>query len=819
MIYTYVELIKYKLDVFVKFINYYLSEIIFITVCYVAINMLLNSYAIVANIFYSAKQKLKTCKLVNRRISQWENSLYTNLVITIYNSDIFKRILIMTTTILSIPGLDCPAEEQLIRNVLKSFTEISKLEFNFIRQELSVTHTFSNLDIIKNAISSIGMEAFERQKDLSESAKVKLPFKQISLIAIALIFAISAELLGYFMPQHANVVLCFSLIAILLTGKETLRKGFIAIKNFTLNINFLMVIAIVGAFIIGEWPEAAMVTTLFALAELIERYSLDKARHAIDALTSMAPATALVKTSSGEWQEIAADKVRVDDIVRVKPGERIALDGLLISGQSSVNQAAVTGESLPVTKQVGDIVYAGTLNERGSFEFKVSAAADATLLAKIIHTVESAQAIKAPTQRFVDNFSRAYTPLMVILALLIATIPPLFFAAPLHEWIVKALVVLIIACPCALVISTPVTVVSALAAAAKNGLLIKGGSYLEMGHKLKAIAFDKTGTLTQGKPVVTDVINLDGSQQTLWIAASLNTNSEHPIAGAILSKARVSADINTLAEVEQFEALVGKGVYGIINQIEYWVGNHSLVHDRSVCSAEIEQTLTELEQAGKTTVVVMTKAQVIGIIAVADSLRASSKQAITELKSLGIATMLLTGDNVITANSIGKSLGIDEVHANLLPEDKMTLVTSFAKRYGKVGMIGDGINDARALASADIGFTLGGGGTDIALETADVVLMDNQLTKLAEFIKLSKKTMQILIQNISLAIGIKLIFFVLALLGIANLWMAVFADMGTSMLVIFNGLRILRIKSAPPATHNHVHGNCSHHHKHAHGTV
>jgi Cd2+/Zn2+-exporting ATPase len=720
---------------------------------------------------------------------------------------------------LSIPGLDCPAEEQLIRNVFNKYTEISKLEFNFIRQELSVTHSFSNLDTIKNAIISIGMQAFERQKDLSESAKVKLPFKQISLLAVALIFALSAELLAYLLPQQSNLVLYFSLIAILLTGKETLRKGFIALRNFTLNINFLMVIAIMGAFIIGEWPEAAMVTTLFALAELIERYSLDKARHAIDALTSMAPATALVKTSSGDWQEIAADEVKVDDIVRVKPGERIALDGILISGQSSVNQAAVTGESLPVTKQVGDVVYAGTLNERGSFEFKVSSAADATLLAKIIHTVESAQAIKAPTQRFVDNFSRIYTPLMVIIALLIATIPPLFFAASLHEWIVKALVVLIIACPCALVISTPVTVVSALAAAAKNGLLIKGGSYLEMGHQLKAIAFDKTGTLTQGKPVITDVINLDDSQQTLWIAASLNTNSEHPIAGAILSKAQVGDNLNTLAEVEQFEALVGKGVYGIINQVEYWVGNHSLVHDRSVCSAEIEQTLAELEQAGKTTVVVMTKTQVVGIIAVADSLRASSKQAIAELKSLGIATMLLTGDNIITANSIGKSLGIDEVHANLLPEDKMTLVTAFAKRYGKVGMIGDGINDAPALASADIGFTLGGGGTDIALETADVVLMDNQLTKLTEFIRLSQKTMQILIQNISLAIGIKLIFFVLALLGIANLWMAVFADMGTSMLVIFNGLRILRVKSASPATHSHVYGNCSHHHKHAHGTA
>lgn len=725
----------------------------------------------------------------------------------------------MTTTILSIPGLDCPAEEQLIRNVLKSLTEISKLEFNFIRQELSITHSFANLDTIKDTISSIGMEAFERQKDLNESAKVKLPFKQILLITIALIFAISAELLGYFMPQQSNLVLYFSLMAILLTGKETLRKGLVAIKNFTLNINFLIVIAIVGAFLIGEWPEAAMVTTLFALAELIERYSLDKARHAIDALTSMAPATALVKTSSGDWLEIAADKVKIDDIVRVKPGEKIALDGVLISGQSNVNQAAVTGELLPITKQIGDVVYAGTLNERGSFEFKVSAAADATLLAKIIHTVESAQAIKAPTQRFVDSFSRIYTPLMVIIALLIAIIPPLFFAASLHEWIVKALVVLIIACPCALVISTPVTVVSALAAAAKNGLLIKGGSYLEMGHKLKAIAFDKTGTLTQGKPVVTDVIHLDDNQQTLWIAASLNTNSEHPIAGAVLSKAQVSQNIIPLAVVAQFEAVVGKGVYGIINQVEYWVGNHSLVHDRSVCSAEIEQILTELEQAGKTTVVVMTKTQVIGIIAVADSLRVSSKQAIAGLKNLGIATMLLTGDNVITANSIGKSLGVDEVHANLLPEDKMTLVSNFAKLYGKVGMIGDGINDAPALASADIGFTLGGGGTDIALETADVVLMDNQLTRLAEFIKLSKKTMQILVQNISLAIGIKLIFFILALLGIANLWMAVFADMGTSMLVIFNGLRILRVKSPPQVTHSHTHGKCSHHHNHAQGTI
>lgn len=721
----------------------------------------------------------------------------------------------MTTTIFSVPGLDCPAEEQLIRNALHKLNEIEKLEFNFIRQELSVTHTFDALDPIQDAIAAIGMEAFERQKNLTNSVKVKLPLKQLIIISLALALAISAEVLGYLLPKQDGMIMGFSLLAVLLTGKETLRKGLIAIRNLTLNINFLMIVAISGAFAIGEWPEAAMVTALFALAELIERYSLDKARHAIDALTSMAPATALVKTVTGEWQTLNVEEIAFDSIVRVKPGERIALDGILISGQSSVNQAAVTGESIPVTKQTGDVVYAGTLNERGSFDFQVSATADATLLAKIIYTVESAQAIKAPTQRFVDNFARIYTPLMVILAVLIATIPPLFFAAPFYEWLVKALVVLVIACPCALVISTPVTVVSALAAAAKLGLLVKGGSYLEAGHKLKAIAFDKTGTLTQGKPVVTDVINLDNTQQPLWIAASLNATSEHPIAGAILDKAKLNQHLAKLADVSQFEAIAGKGVYGVINQSEYWVGNHSLVHDSSVCNAEVERILDKLEQAGKTTVVVMTKYGVVGIIAVADKVRSSSAAAIAALKKAGITTVMLTGDNIITANAIGQTLGIDQVHANLLPVDKMDLVKKLTARYGSVGMVGDGINDAPALASADIGFTLGANSTDIAIETADIVLMDENLTKIADFVLLSKKTLRVLTQNISLAIGVKLIFLTLAFLGLANLWMAVFADMGTSLLVIFNGLRIL---NTSPNKTRHIHsGKCSHGHMLSHG--
>lgn len=703
----------------------------------------------------------------------------------------------MKTTIFNIPGLCCPAEEKLIRNKLKHIDGIDKLEFNFISQELTLTHNSIDSNIIINAIKDGGMQAKVKNKG-DVKRKIRQPLTSYInwvLISIAGIMALSAEIYSYIsQTEKSYLVMSLSLVAIFLVGKETFRKGWLALRSLTLNINFLMMLAIAGAIIIGEWPEAAMVTVLFALAELVERYSLDKARHAIEGLMEMAPEEALVKVDDN-WKVVPVAEVSLNNTIKVKPGDKIPLDGIVLFGHSSVNQAPITGESIPVEKNIDDHVYAGTINEHGSFEFKVTALSDSTLLAKIIHAVEEAQSVKAPTQRFVDQFSKYYTPTMVIIAILVAAIPPLFFAEPLYPWFAKALVLLVIACPCALVISTPVTIVSALAAAAKLGLLIKGGAYLENGYKLRVIAFDKTGTLTQGKPQITNIVTLNNinEKELLLIAASLDTHSEHPVARAIVNSYQQESN-EPLLLVNKFNAIPGNGVSGYIDGAIYYVGNHRLAETNGICNSDIESQLRILEQEGKTTVIISTDKQVLGIIAVADSVRSTSAKAIKELHQLGIKTVMITGDNQITAETIGKAVGIDKVYANMLPESKLDIINQLIKKYEFVGMVGDGINDAPALASANIGFAIGNEGTDIALETADIAFMENNLSKLPAFINLSKKASITLKQNISFAIIVKVIFFILAMAGKATLWMAVLADMGSSLVVIFNGLKLLRYK-------------------------
>ncbi|MCC2645174.1 MAG: heavy metal translocating P-type ATPase, partial [Burkholderiales bacterium] len=585
----------------------------------------------------------------------------------------------MNTTIFKVPGLDCPAEEALIRNKLKNINEIKDLQFNFINQELKITHNLSTVKTIQTAIAEIGMQA--NLKDTATSAKPlnaskKANFKKWLLIIVSGILALAAEITAYIQgSEKSALVFVLSLLAIALTGGPTFKKGFIALRTVTLNINFLMMVAICGAVLIGEWPEAAMVTVLFTLAEVIERYSLDKSRMAIEKLMELAPETALVK-SLDSWETKPIKLIQLDDTVKVKPGDKIPLDGIITNGQSMINEAPITGESMPVSKNIGDIVYAGTINENGSFEFKVTAEAANTLLAKIVLSVEEAQADRAPTQRFVDQFSKIYTPIMVVLAILIALIPPLVFSAPFYPWIAKALILLVIACPCALVISTPVTVVSGLAAAAKLGLLIKGGTYLENGHKLQAIALDKTGTLTQGKPAVTDIVAFNNitNEQLLTIAASLDTHSEHPVAYAIVNHWESKNIKDSLLEVDQFLAIPGRGVTGYIENKQYYVGNHKLAEENGICNAEVESVLEKIEQEGKTTVVISTSRQVLGIIAVSDSLRPSSKEAISRLRKIGVKTIMLTGDNKIMAQTIGKQVGIDEVNANMLPEDKLAII-------------------------------------------------------------------------------------------------------------------------------------------------
>lgn len=706
----------------------------------------------------------------------------------------------MSEITLYIPKMDCPEEIKLIKSKLHSTQGIQQLTFNLIRQEMTITH--ENLDIVKiqNTLQSLGMDSHVKStaSELKQSkGNQGVTKKDWIIIGLSGLLALSGEIIALkTQTEYSIPVILLSVTSMLVGGRQTFLKGLRAMRHFNLNMNFLMSIAIIGAVAIGEWPEAAMITFLFALAELIEVYSLDRARHAIHNLMEIAPDTACVKEAQG-WRVKPVMEITLDDIIWVRPGERIPLDGVITKGQSTINQAPITGESMPVDKTLDDVVFAGTINEVGSFEFKVTSQPGDTLLAKIIRAVQQAQSERAPAQRFVDQFAKYYTPIMVLLAILVAIIPPLLLNAAFQPWFYKALVLLVIACPCALVISTPVTIVSALAAAAKHGILIKGGTYLERGHLLKAIAFDKTGTLTQGKPVVTDLIpSTLTARETLQLAASLDAHSEHPVAKAVVTFWNKSATENDLLPVDQFEAIPGRGVTGIINGQRYYLGNHRLAEEKRICSDETENQLKQLEEMGKTTIVLGTEKKVICILAVADTPRENSKEVIMLLHRLGLKSIMITGDNPITAQAIAKHLGIDDVRANLLPEDKLKVIDELQTKYGTVGMIGDGINDAPALAKASIGFAMGHGGTDIALETADIALMDDNLDKLPYFIKLSKRTWWKLVENISLSIGIKVIFFILALLGWATLWMAVFADMGASLIVVLNGLAILKFGAA-----------------------
>jgi Cd2+/Zn2+-exporting ATPase len=660
---------------------------------------------------------------------------------------------------------------------------------------LTVGHNLNSLDAIESALGSIGMQAVLQsgQTSTKDSSIEPIPKTNWWPLAVAGITATLAEIMELLQLGNQWIVIALVIASIASGGLTTYKKGWIALKNGNLNINALMSIAVTGAMAIGSWPEAAMVMFLFTLAEVIEAKSLDRARNAIRGLLDLTPETATVQKADGSWVLTDIKTIAVGALVRVRPGERIALDGILISGNSAVNQAPITGESLPVDKIVGDEVFAGTINQTGSFEYKVTAEATHSTLARIIHAVEAAQGSRAPTQRFVDQFAKIYTPAVFLLAVLVAVLPPLLMAQSWQEWIYKALVMLVIACPCALVISTPVTIVSGLAAAARKGILIKGGAFLEAGRSMKVLAVDKTGTLTYGKPAQTDFFALSSNDKHIHeIAISLAARSDHPVSLAIAHANQEQK--NDLKTVDSFEAILGRGVKGVIEGNLYYLGNHRLIEELGLCSDDIENRLLPLEQQGKTAVLLTNQTEVLAIIAVADTVRETSKQAIDELHQLGVTTIMLTGDNQHTAKAIGKQVGVDEIMGNLLPEDKLKIIDSRLKKDPnvKVGMVGDGINDAPALARASIGFAMGAAGTDTAIETADVALMDDDLRKIATFIRLSKSTALILTQNIVLALGIKAIFLVLTFTGQATMWMAVFADMGASLLVVANGLRLLR---------------------------
>ncbi|MEQ8212215.1 MAG: heavy metal translocating P-type ATPase [Lacipirellulaceae bacterium] len=567
-------------------------------------------------------------------------------------------------------------------------------------------------------------------------------------------------------------------------------RSFVSVRP---DMNLLMSIAVVGAVLIGEWFEGSAVAFLFSFSLLLESWSVARARRAIASLMDLSPPTAHLQDEAGEVKDVPPADVPVGSTVVVRPGEKMPLDGRVIRGISGVNQAPITGESVPADKEAGDEVFAGTINGDGLLEIKTTKAAADTTLARIIKMVGDAGSKRAPSEKWVEKFAAIYTPVVMIVALLMLVIPTLAFGGEWSEWLYRSLVLLVIACPCALVISTPVSVVAALAAAARNGVLIKGGVFIEIPARLKAIAMDKTGTLTRGEPAVVDVVPMNGHDdaELLMRAGALELNNNHPLARAIVEEAK-NRNLQ-LVPADKFETIQGKGAAGILNGKPFWLGSHRFLEERGQETPEIHEQLESMQEAGRTVVVIGNNEHVCGFITLADAIRKETRNAIAQLHEAGVEQLvMLTGDNEGTAKAIAREAGIDEVHAELLPEDKVTAIERLVKRHKHVAMIGDGVNDAPALARASLGLAMGAAGSDAAIETADIALMSDDLSKLPWLIHHSRRTLRVIRQNIIFSLAIKVLFVVLTFAGFASLWAAIAADMGASLLVIGNGLRLLK---------------------------
>ena len=715
-----------------------------------------------------------------------------------------------TTTKFLVPAMDCPTEKGIIENRLGRMDDVEGLDFDLLDRIVTVRHAAGAEARVEAALRDVGMDPRPVAEEAPpaivdaccahdapvKAAEVERPLagaaawtKGAWLLVVAIACAIAAEALAWSgWSESSWPVIALAVVSLVTSGPTTFRKAITAARTLTLNINLLMTIAVIGAIAIGQWPEAAMVTVLFAIAELVEARSVDRARDAIRALMSLAPDVAHVRRGGG-WVDENVRSVRVGDVVQVRPGERLPVDGRIVAGQTAIDQAPITGESVPVDRKAGDQVFAGTINQHGAIEVEVTADAGDTTLAHIGRAIREAQSQKAPTERFVDRFARWYTPAVVLLAIGVAVVPPLVQSSAFLPWIYKALVLLVIACPCALVISTPVTVVSGLAAAARRGLLVKGGAHLENAHRIRVVAVDKTGTLTEGHPEVTDVVALGtgSADDVRRLAASLEATSNHPLARAV-----VRGYTGELAPATDVRAIEGKGIEGSVDGRPLVVGSHRLAEERGVCGPAVEEVLGRLERGGKSVMIVWTPDGVLGVIGVADRLRSTSVEAVQRLHARGVRLAMLTGDNATTAAAVAAPAKIDDVRANLLPTDKLAAVDELAAKYGPVAMVGDGVNDAPALARASLGIAMGAAGSDTALETADVALMGDDLRGVPDLLALSRSVATTLKVNITLSIAIKVVFFGLALGGVATLWMAVFADMGASLLVAANGLRLLR---------------------------
>jgi Cd2+/Zn2+-exporting ATPase len=687
-------------------------------------------------------------------------------------------------------GLTCADCAAKLEKSITMLPSVVTAKLNFGAAKLTVK---GNVDVrlvieeaSKEGVSAAVEGGPSRQKP---SFLVKNKWLMISSLAfLILVLGLAADIFLH-LPDIAKGIY---FLAILTGGYATVRKAFLSFRRLNFDMNVLMTVAVTGAVLIGEWREGAVVAFLFSVSGALESYTFDKARQSIRSLMEIAPKAARIRRE-GHAMELPVEEIHPGDILLVKPGEKIAMDGNVISGYSAVNQAAITGESIPVDKVTGDGVYAGTLNLQGALEVRVTSLVSDTTIARIIEMVEEAQAQRAPSQTFVDKFAGIYTPVVIALAAGIAVLPPLFFGLDWYAWIYRGLALLVVSCPCALVVSTPVAIVSAIGNAAKNGVLIKGGAYLEETGALSVVAFDKTGTLTKGSPEVTDIITVGdiNELELLRAAASVENLSEHPIAGAVVRKARENG-IEPEPVVE-FESLTGKGARAELDGKEIIVGSPKLFRENTIDLKAWENILNRIWSEGKTAMLVEINGKLAGILAVADTVREASWHTIDVLRSSGIKTVMLTGDNAVTAKTIAAMVGVDDFMAELLPEDKVTAVKGLLDRYGKVAMVGDGVNDAPALATATVGIAMGGAGTDTALETADIVLMADDLSKLPFAISLSRASLGVIKQNIAFSLVIKLAAVALVFPGWLTLWLAILADMGASVLVTLNGIRLMRV--------------------------
>jgi Cd2+/Zn2+-exporting ATPase len=705
---------------------------------------------------------------------------------------------------LRIKGMDCPSCAMNVENAVRKLNGIAKINVDFITGKAAIKYdrSLTNTSEIREAIEKAGYTALEDgmedhkgscsscSTDIFEEKPPLWKQRNIRIIALSSMLLVLGLSIEYVTGTTALSHILFLFVGVI-SGYSIAKKGISSLLKKRLDMNFLMTIAAVGAFSIGYGEEGASVLYLFFIAEFLEDYAGERARKSIGALVKLAPETAIVMRDGKEVNMHVHD-VNINDITVVRPGEKIPLDGIVINGESSVNQAAITGESMPVHKKIGDSVYAGTLNEHGYLEIIVTKRSEDTVVSKIVRLVEEAERKKSPTEKFVDKFARYYTPAVIFLAAGVATVPSLVFGQPFDEWLYKALVLLVISCPCALSISTPVSMISAITGAAKNGVLIKGGNYIEEMAKAKVFVFDKTVTLTEGRPVVTDVLEVNSysANEILEIAASIESLSEHPLARAVVAKAESGG--MSLKSTSEFKAIPGKGVRGNVNGNKCYIGSPAMFSELSIPFPQA--IVRELEEEGKTAILLGNR-ECMGIIAIMDKIRDAAPETIIMLKKMGMRVVMLTGDNERIAKAIANKLGIDEYHSGLLPEDKVRIIEELDQKYGKVVMVGDGVNDAPALAKSSVGIAMGAIGSDVALETADIALMHDDISKLPYLLKLSKKTLGIVKENIFTSIAIKGSFAVLAFPGIVTLWMAVaFGDMGLSLLVIVNAMRLALLR-------------------------